>query len=146
MSEVRSTKAVVPYATPGSGRERPNGLPIGLLSICLLGLIGLCSLFVDVMPRSAITPNAMGETSARIEVYFQRHKRLPANLSVLPVRADHANRTTDAWGRPLRYTVDAADAFTLSSYGANGVPGGRGDAADVVWKYRIEGGVARRAP
>ena len=95
---------------------------------------------VDVIPKSAITPSAMTETSVRIEMYYQRNMRLPPDLTVLPVREGYANRITDAWGRSLVYTVGAGDAFTLSSLGEDGVSGGTGDNSDLVRRYRIERG------
>jgi hypothetical protein len=82
----------------------------------------------------------MAETSVRIEIYYQRNKQLPPDLSLLPVRENYANRTTDAWNRPLRYTIDSDDAFTLSSFGEDDAPGGTGDNADIIRKYRIERG------
>jgi len=90
------------------------------------------------IPKRAITPSAMGETSVRIGMYYQRNKRMPPDLSELPARDGYANRTTDAWGRPLIYTTGPDDTFTLSSLGGDGAPGGTGDNADVACNYRIE--------
>jgi Type II secretion system (T2SS), protein G len=104
-----------------------------------LAVVAISYAFVDVIPKSAITPSAIGETRARIGIYYSANHALPPNLAVLPIREDHINRTTDAWNRPLIYTIDAADSFTLSSFGRDGVPGGVGEDADIVRKFRIVG-------
>src|ERR1700683_5505133 len=112
-------------------------------SILFFAFVGLCvaAVFlipIDVIPKPVMTQNAMMETAVRIAMYYQQNKHLSPDLSVLPVREDHLNRTTDGWNRPLRYTIDSGDTFTLSSLGEDGVPGGTGDNADVICKYRIE--------
>jgi hypothetical protein len=129
----------------------PRNRPLVRRSILILTIAGLSVVavslaFVDVVPKRAITPSAMTETSVRIEMYYQRNKRLPADLDVLPVRENYANRTTDAWNRPLRYAVDSDDTFTLTSLGEDGAPGGTGDDADVIRKYRVEHGEVQSVP
>lgn len=119
-----------------------------ILILALAGLIvaAVSLAFVDVVPKRAITPSAMTQTSVRIEMYYRRNKQLPADLSALPVGENDANGTIDSWNRPLRYTIDSDDAFTLSSLGEDGVPGGTGDNADVIRKYRVERGEVRPGP
>ena len=117
-------------------------------------LIVMVGLFVAVIainvahriPASAITPTAMGETSVRIGLYFERNKHLPPDLGVLPRREGYWNRTTDRWNRPLRYSIDAEDAFTLSSLGKDDKAGGDGDDADMVKKYRVDDWVVSEVP
>jgi hypothetical protein len=110
------------------------------LSVAALALAALAALAVslaDVIPRHAITPTAMAATSRRIELYYLRNKRLPPDLSVLPVRDNYDSRTTDAWKRPLRYAIESEVEFSLLSFGEDGVAGGAGDSADVVRRYRM---------
>ena len=120
----------------------PRNQPILRRSMIALALAVVVVAFscVHVIPKSAITPSAMTETSVRIEMYYDQSKRLPPDLSVLPARENYANRTTDAWGRTLIYTVETSDVFTLASLGEDGASGGTGDNADLVRKYRIERG------
>jgi len=113
------------------------------LAVAALAVVVVAFWCVDVIPKSAITPSAMTETSVRIEMYHQRNKRLPPDLTVLPVREGYVNRTADAWGRALIYTIETDDAFTLSSFGEDGATGGTGDNADLIRKYRIERGEVR---
>ena len=125
----------------------PPNRPIVRRSVALFAIAGLAIVAIDiamsdVMPASAITPTAMGEMSVRIGLFFERNKHLPPDLNVLPKREGYWNRTTDRWNRPLRYAIDAADAFTLSSLGKDDKPGGTGDNADEIEKYRVvRGGV-----
>jgi len=111
-----------------------------------LVVVAIAMSMVDVIPASVITPGAMGETSIRVGLYFERSRRLPTNLDAIPKRPGYWNRTTDGWDRPLRYTVDAEDAFTLSSLGRDDKAGGVGDDADTIQHYRIERGEVRPVP
>jgi hypothetical protein len=104
----------------------------------LLFAVGLY-FFIDVIPPRAMTLTAMSETAARIGLYFGRNKRLPTDLG-------YANRSADGWGRPLIYTIDAFDAFTLRSLGRDGNVGGTGDDADVSLQYRIVDGRVQTIP
>lgn len=120
-------------------------------SILLFALVGLGTaavslVIVDVIPKQTLTRTAMTETTARIAMYYQRNKRLPPDLRVLPVLEGHINRTTDAWNRSLLYMIVSENTFTLSSLGEDGLPGGAGDNADVICKYQIENGEVRPMP
>ena len=128
--------------------RNPPRLRRSILIFALAGLsvVAIFLVFVGVIPKRAITRSAITETSVRIQIYYQRNKRLPADLSVLPIRENYSNRTTDAWDRPLRYTIDSDNSFTLSSFGKDGVAGGTGDNTDLTVKYRIEHGEVQRAP
>lgn len=44
---------------------------------------------------------------------------------------DKASGLIDPWGTPYRYEVAGAGAYDLSSYGADGAPGGDGENADI---------------
>jgi hypothetical protein len=120
------------------------GRRIGIATYIVVGaavaLMALAMFFADVAPKSSITLRAMMETSDRIGIYFHLHQHLPPNLNGLPTREDRDNRTTDAWGRPLRYVVETDRSFTLSSLGKDGLPGGVGDDADRAVRYIVVNG------
>jgi hypothetical protein len=116
------------------------------VAVISIALALLAVTLVDVVPRRAITPTAIEETSVRIGLYFYHHKYLPPDLAVLPVRDNYANRTTDAWDRPLMYSITSGDSFTLSSFGRDGVAGGQGEDADIVRKFRITDGGVESVP
>jgi hypothetical protein len=42
----------------------------------------------------------------------------------------------DAWRHPLVYTIEPDGGFTLTSWGANGVPGGRWGSDDIWCRLR----------
>lgn len=95
--------------------------------------------FVDVIPPGAMTDMAMTETSVRVGLYVQRNHKLPADLSVLPVRDGYVNRTSDGWDQPLQYTTDSDDTFTLYSPGHNAAPSLRRT-------YRVHNGEVQPVP
>lgn len=105
------------------------------------GALLLTPLCVGVIPDRALTLSDMHVTSVRIGEYRRLHGTMPPDLRALPEREGFVNRTTDAWGRPLLYSVDG-DRFTLGSLGADGVPGGEGDDADLSETYVFEDGEA----
>ena len=55
----------------------------------------------------------------------------PPDLSVLPM-LNGDNETSDAWGRPLKYSVDDQGIITLKSLGRDGKRGGEGEDADII--------------
>lgn len=120
-------------------------LALAALAVVILA-VTIVLLFVDVIPDSAMTMTAMTETSFRIGMFVDRNKQLPQNLDVLPKRDGYANRTTDAWKRPLIYAVDSKDTFMLTSLGRDGVVGGKGDDADISFKYKVTNGQVREMP
>jgi hypothetical protein len=107
-----------------------------------LALFGILSAFA-IASCTRITPvemtdTAIGETFFRIHIYAQKYGAVPASLDVLPKRQGYANQTTDGWGRPLEYRVRPDGTITLTSYGRDGMPGGRGDDADVSVSYHTK--------
>ena len=129
--------------------QRPK--PIIRKSVAAFAAVGVAILVIafllaDVVPKSDITPSRISAASYRIGLYYFRSKHLPPDLTALPVRESFENRTTDAWDRPLLYSVDSADSFKLSSLGRDGVPGGTGDDADIISKFRVTGGEVQRLP
>jgi Type II secretion system (T2SS), protein G len=103
--------------------------------ICLI-IAALSTCLVERIPPRSMTTGAMTETRFRMEMYLQEEKDLPKSLEVLPLRENHMNLTTDAWRRPLIYTVEEG-GFELKSLGKDGVPGGNGDDEDIVMHYRV---------
>jgi hypothetical protein len=108
--------------------------------LATLVLLTLAGCHIDTVPQRAVTPSAMTETRVRIGLYYEQHGKLPANLDVLPVRKNYANRTVDVWGRPFQYVVDSDGTFSLASLGRDSVIGGVGDDADLIQKYRVADG------
>jgi hypothetical protein len=83
-------------------------------------------------------PGPRAETAARLELLAARLESVRAATGALPSSAEGIDSVStpsvpsvDAWGRPFIY-IRVAGGFWLMSWGADGVPGGTGDAEDVV--------------
>jgi hypothetical protein len=74
--------------------------------------------------------DAIRTVSRATEKYKAREGRLPETIDDLIPR-DLPVPIVDPWGVPVRYARNAG-GFTVVSYGADGIPGGSGDATDFV--------------
>ncbi len=114
--------------------------PVRIIWALGLALVAACGWWFvrywDVIPPYDMTMSAIGETLVRIDLYAESNKSIPSSLDVLPKRKGYANQTTDAWGRPLLYKVAADGDISLTSFGADGKPGGEGPDADISQSYR----------
>jgi Type II secretion system (T2SS), protein G len=104
------------------------------LSIATLALLSACH--VDVIPDRDLTYTAISETFFRIHLYAKANGSLPSSLLGLPVRAGYANRTMDAWERPLQYEISDTGVLTVRSLGKDGSTGGNGEDEDIIVRYR----------
>ena len=73
----------------------------------------------------------LGALSAELNAYRAAIGSLPATSEGLAGIASDPRLLTDVWGNDVRY-IRVAGGFWLMSWGADGVPGGEGDSADVV--------------
>jgi hypothetical protein len=90
----------------------------------------------STIPPRAATMNTIMVTAERIQEYMKSHRQAPPSLSDLPVDSDAPNTVVDGWGHDLQYSVDREGIITLTSFGADGKPGGEGRDADIVVRYR----------
>jgi len=105
-------------------------------AIVFAAIVGIVFLIlVEVIPPKDVTVTSIIETFVRISLYAREHNKLPPSLTVIPVRAGYANKTTDAWHRPLRYEVSSDGVIRLTSLGKDGKHGGGGDDADISRAY-----------
>ena len=109
----------------------------GIVAIAAVVIFFAKSLVDSIsIPRSAITPSAIGETLSRIHLFAVENDRLPTDLAQLSERHGYANRTDDLWGRELIYRIDTDGIITLGSYGRDGKIGGVDNDADIIRRYR----------
>lgn len=86
--------------------------------------------------RRAISPRLDTERrlerlSIEVREYREATGELPPSREGVEGIASDPSLLEDAWGRPLLY-LRIAGGFWLTSWGADGAPGGEGDDADVV--------------
>src|SRR5688500_8650775 len=76
----------------------------------------------------------LGELAREVESFRSETKRLPSSLDGLGevVSLDTERLLSDPWGNPVYY-LRVAGGYWLMSWGADGAPGGEGDAADLVY-------------
>ena len=104
----------------------PYSIPF--LAVLMFG----CATLVDTIPPDTVTQTLMHDTFDRIEAYIEENGNVPRSLSVLPLRRQYADRTTDGWGRELLYIVGDDETITLKSLGADGQTGGHGEDSDIM--------------
>lgn len=74
----------------------------------------------------------MKTISDAIEVYRLKHSRLPDTLEALVQERALKKPPVDPWhGRYLLEQAENADGYRITSYGADGAPGGEGANADL---------------
>ena len=104
-------------------------------------LCGVALLLVDVIPPETLTQIRMDGVTTRIADYYMAWQKLPMSLSDLPPSKDNRHdKVVDGWGKELIYSRDSAEAFTMSSLGADGAPGGDGKNADIEVSYKLVNG------
>jgi len=88
--------------------------------------------------RQVITKQETRRLVQALDAFLVAHHRLPTvEEGLRPLsRAPLGTVPTDAWGRPFVYVLDMDARWAdVISYGADGLPGGRGDAADISGKF-----------
>lgn len=117
-----------------------SAIAIGLLVVGLF----LTQLFSGQTSGEDQTVSTIGQIATRIKGYAGEHQALPTKLAMLPAANDASIKMHDAWNRQLDYAVVNPNTFEIRSYGADGMPGGSGDASDIVLTYRLEGGEMKK--
>jgi hypothetical protein len=118
--------------------KRIISIGIGLILFLFLMTIVLPLAFPGRVPPTEITRSRMAFDRQRILEYARDHNQLPPDLSALPrlalkPEADHYFE--DGWHRRITYEVDPSGMVTLISLGKDGVPGGSGDNADILFSF-----------
>jgi hypothetical protein len=94
------------------------------------------AIFAGRTSRKAITRYRMISTCERIQAYMKQHRRVPPSLTALPAVEGDADKAEDGWGHEIQYSVDHDGVITLTSFGVDGKPGGDGQDADIIMRYR----------
>jgi len=121
---------------PSRGERVGRTLVWGCAGILLLLLV-VTDAFATVPSDEELTRTSIGASAYSVAEHYRTTHALPGSLAPLRRRRRHRDTTRDAWGRALLYRKDGVDAFRITSLGADGVIGGRGDDADIEVRYRI---------
>ena len=108
-----------------------------LVWLLVFGLVA-CAVawyFVGRIPPRTLTLRHMITLRGRILSFAREQDRLPATLAALPPAAGREDAVLDGWKRPILYRIDAGDIVTLTSYGADGAPGGTEEMQDLFGRF-----------
>lgn len=135
-----------PSATPP--RSAWGGYAVGFTAAPILFLLflGLAWFFTDNVDRRAATALATARSLIEsLERYRGTHQYFPRAKeglqALVPEQLDRI--PLDPWGNPFLYEVLPQGLADVRSYGADGQPGGRQDAADISGRFGIQ---QERAP
>lgn len=99
--------------------------------VLMLGAIAAMGAAHSEGPTREQAVRQLHELAHDVESYREIEGRLPSSLDGLAHVASRDALLADPWGNDVFY-LRVAGGFWLMSWGADGEPGGDGDAADVV--------------
>lgn len=123
-----------------AGLPRAGG-PLAWGAVALVGaaLVAGCpkqgpSTATNEDPNVKAVRTQMGYIDSQIRVYAVQNRRAPTPDQGLQVLFE-GQTPKDPWGNDIVYVVPGPNesAFDLMSYGADGLPGGKREDADLLW-------------
>ena len=99
--------------------------------VLMLGAIAAMGAASSAAPTREQAVAQLHELAYDVESYREIEGRLPSSLDGLAHVASREALLADPWGNDVYY-LRVAGGYVLMSWGADGAPGGDGDAADVV--------------
>jgi hypothetical protein len=115
-------------------------IKFGLIAVALVAAATVVLPVLDpgTVPPNKVTRQRMAYDRVRILEYGRVHGQLPPDLSALPPLAQRPgtdHHLEDGWRRAIIYEVAPSGIVTLRSLGKDGVLGGTGANADIVFKF-----------
>lgn len=100
---------------------------ISVVIVCLL----MRSVLRGITPSPAsLTYSGLGRIVARSVGFARTHGRFPLDIDELAPHLEPGEEL-DGWGRPIRYSLATDGLMELTSFGRDGLLGGRGEDADL---------------
>ena len=107
---------------------------IGLFVVLTIVVVAILVALLDGSPnRSRITNDRVTKVTVGSRVFWIRYSSWPTNMQqMVRVGILRPADTNDAWGHPLLYAPydSSLKRGTVTSYGADGKPGGVAEASD----------------
>jgi len=105
-----------------------------LITVIIAGLLIMVWLNIRI-PADVDTRSRLFFWAVQIHDYVELNGKIPGKLSSIPKREGYDNSVKDGWGRALLYSHDEDGTITITSYGKDGKPGGKGDNEDMSVSY-----------
>lgn len=108
-----------------------------MVVVVIISLLASMGVFIYMQQaaeaRIEMTKTMIAQTSEQLDLYKLKKGKHPSALSELIAAGQAKDVPRDAWQNELLYQRDPQSAygFKLGSYGADGVPGGDGEYADI---------------
>ncbi|MCC6682182.1 MAG: type II secretion system major pseudopilin GspG [Phycisphaeraceae bacterium] len=142
-----------PHPSPlprGEGARRRAAFTLVEIMVVVI-IIGVLAAMIVVpyfgkagQAKQSVAKHDISVLESAVNMFQQDYGRFPANLGELVTKPGDisddqwsatgikASNLNDPWGRPFNYVYPGTNwAFEITSYGADGQPGGEGENADV---------------
>lgn len=146
MSNEKSRRPMGPEA-PSARKQRGFSLMELMVVIAILGILS------TIVVKNVIPMIGKGKANAAkasvqtikeiVTTYWLNNSRLPDSLETLTQPdpnnddepyLDNPDSLIDPWKNPYEYTQESSRKFVVISRGADGLPGGEGEDADITSK------------
>ena len=123
------------------GAERQRGMTLIeiMVVIVIMGMIASAvGLSVVEQMRVAKRQTAKADLqtiASGLKLFFSQKGKYPGSSEGLPALVAGSQLDVlpkDPWGNPYVYLLEGSSDFSVTSYGADGQPGGQGDDEDLV--------------
>ena len=110
-----------------------------MVVITIIGVV-MATVTIAVIPQLAkakvdTTKNSIRAVETALKLYNVRHGKYPdtaGGLQALVTDKELDQLPKDGWGNDFAYTAEGSGKYLITSYGADGAPGGQETDADIT--------------